>query len=392
MKKMKNVNGWMLGIMAATAIAATPQTVHADSPLEVIGKNPAAWTAAQALFGEGLTIKATPDKVEIAWGKLNATTLATYASEIYLPLVQARPALFSGGDLRERPGVHRTPSKPQAFWLLEPMRKLDLCTEIAKAIERQTKVDDATHQDRLGYCLYKAMVEANSPLFGFHGQPVSYPGGRDAGLPSPDAPAWKGVLVTVTNPSVTIDGGREIALAKEIWNLLQQNPSPWRTKGQAIIGGAEARHAKRVKNAPAEQKRILGSKAILFADTGTDYEIAAQAARPGASCQALSYIVRPPGKSKSKDGFRLEIRVDGTMCVEPSVAAGINRSVLSCEGLNTAGEHQLEAKLFQNVNKVGGTRIKPGTVNKKEKYYVNTNGPLLATETFACDNGAGAGN
>jgi len=286
--------------------------------------------AARALFGEGLDIQTSGQRMTISDGSLDQRTLERYAREHYFPALVEIPYAASSGVIRHLRDVDdgktfdELGKKRQfGFVLTEPVSRLGLCLSLVNGIE-----DGARARELRKWCFHAAIKAARLPVFVHRpgetrtiepGPQVDddFPVDGATYVPRQDGSGWTvHVAASGTTPIESYPVQRSVVRVAG-WLADHDNPPELQAEGQKLRQEFEDLDRKKREAATKAIARQIGSRARLLWSDAAVFDPwnplpAMKSKRP--ACKSLSLTAWLPAKLRSGGGWHVSVAADGKRC------------------------------------------------------------------------------
>lgn len=282
--------------------------------------------AARAIFGDGLEVTRSGDKVAVDWGSLTEKKARYYLETYWGPALDSidSETVFSVDDKRwVFPFYTKSLRKTsRAYFLMEPDGRRALCLRIARAI-----TDDKLAQKTRDFCAVRAVETANKAVLGFRGKKVSF------GARAPWAGVWfkerlwqdkdgaRDLLLVTSGPDDVdqYDQLKYIAHVADIGRTARDQYSPEALrKLRRLFDAASDKLAKKDERTAARDAALVGRKAaVIFSDhpaSGWRKIWPLEASAKKVSCYESHVHTYGPARAKPGQLYTLTVELNGRQC------------------------------------------------------------------------------
>ncbi len=358
-------DGKVRWLIAAAVVGFFMAGVERAEAAPLTGKDKLYWDAAQALYGEGLSIKRSKRSTTIAPGTLTQAKYNQYVKDVYLEVLRYPFARLKGGNWRWNPEGYEAPEfNPRnkvklGHLLLEPYLKYTLCRKIAEQIGHKPNIKAAW--ERYGWCALKAMEEATAPIYVYRGKEITYPAAEDKGDLNIHDEIWKPGADGNYPMVITVAGGTKIytLASTEILMKISEDVDPdlakdLYAKSNKVYKQTLKVYKGLVKKEARKQRKLAGGKKIIFADQRFYETLARTPAKGPIPCRKTHFLAYAPTK-KRKQGYHLAVEIDGAECAALYVEAGEDSyndiyTHPACSIALKPGEHKVTVAMHESID------------------------------------------
>lgn len=347
--------------------------------------------AARAIFGDGLSVTRSGDKITVDWGTLTEEKARYFLETYWGPALDSIDpyTVFSVDDKRwVFPFYTKSLRKTsRAYFLMEPDGRRELCLQIARVIG-DARLAQATRD----FCTVRAVETANRGVIGFRGKKASY------NTTAPWAGIWfkerlwqnkNGVrdLLLVTSGPVDIDQYEQLKYIAHVADIgrtaADQYSLDARRKLRRLRDAAADKLAKKDALTDARDARQVGDKAaVIFTDHPASgwRKMWPLKGSEKVSCYETHVHTYSPAKAWPGQLYTLTVALNGRTCSSKRVGFNDQRvrehaSLWDyCTGRDRydSGANRVEVTLAKDV------------IQRQGRTSDRGKGDVVARKTFTC--------